>query len=73
MELKKWSKQDRQLDARLRLIADLGCRRTQILASPRLDLAALAQLLADYEAADLPCAAADLRRRLEWYRRKADS
>jgi len=33
-----------------------------------MDLEALDILAADYEAANLPSAAADLRRRLDWYR-----
>jgi hypothetical protein len=66
--VKKWTKTDPQSEARLRLIADLGCRRDKILQSPELDLQALAQLLTDYESADLIYATADLRRRLEWYR-----
>jgi hypothetical protein len=53
LAVKKWTKTDPQSEALLRLIADLGCRRDKILQSPELDLQALAQLLADYEAADL--------------------
>jgi hypothetical protein len=51
----------------------LGCRWDKILQSPELDLDALAQLVADYEAADLIYTTADLRRRLEWYRGKEKS
>jgi len=54
--------------AYIQLIVDLARRRNRILEAPALDLSALAALLADYEAAGMPCAAADLRRRLEWYR-----
>ena len=70
MQLRKWSKPDRRTEQRIRLIVDLARRRDHILESPELDLQALAVLLADYEAAGLPSAAADLRRRLEAYRAK---
>ena len=36
----------------------------------KLDLQALAELVADHEAANMPSAAADLRRRLEYYQGK---
>jgi hypothetical protein len=49
---------------------DLGRRRDRLLESPELDLAALEALVADYKDAGLVCAAASLRRRLEWYRRR---
>ena len=62
-------KTDQRVEKRILMIADLGMRRDRILARRELDLEALAALAADYEAADLPAAAADLRRRLEWYRR----
>ena len=35
-----------------------------------LDLEALSVLAADYEAANMPCASAELRRRLEYYRER---
>ena len=70
MQLRKWSKSDRRMEQRIQLIVDLARRRDHILESPELDLQALAALLADYEAAGLPSAAADLRRRLEVYRAK---
>jgi hypothetical protein len=53
---------------RIALIADLGMRRDRILQSPDLDIGLLAALAEDCEAADMPNMAADLRRRLEWYR-----
>jgi hypothetical protein len=68
MKLGKWTKHDRQMEERIQLIVNLARRRDRILESPELDLAALAVLASDYEAAGLPCAAADLRRRLEAYR-----
>jgi hypothetical protein len=70
MRLRKWTQPDARLEQRILLIADLGRRRDRLLESPRLDLPALEALLRDYEAADLPCAAEDLRRRVEWYRGK---
>ena len=68
MRLKRWAKIDPRVETRICLIADLGRRRDRLLESPQLDLDALARLLADYEAAHLPAAAADLRRRLAHYR-----
>jgi hypothetical protein len=68
MRLRKLTRPDRRLEQRILLIADLGRRRDRLLESPELDLAALEALAADYEDAGLLCAAADLRRRLEWYR-----
>jgi len=56
------------LEQRILLIADLGSRRDRVLEAPRLDLEALAVLAADYEIANMPCAAADLHRRLKYYR-----
>ena len=41
---------------------------TGLSRAAKLDLQALVELAADYEAANMPSAAADLRRRLEWYR-----
>ena len=55
-------------DAHIQLIVELSRRRDRILESPALDLDALAALVADYEAAGMPSAAADLKRRLEHYR-----
>ncbi len=55
-------------EERIMLIVELGRRRDVILESPELDLEALRLLAVDYEAAGMVCAAADLRRRLEWYR-----
>ena len=69
MRLRKLTRPDPRLEQRILLIADLGCRRDRLLESPELDLAALEALAADYQAAGLLCASADLRRRLEWYRR----
>ena len=68
--LRKLTRPDPRLEQRILLIADLGRRRDRILESPQLNLAALEALAADYESAGLVCAAADLKRRLEWYRRK---
>jgi hypothetical protein len=61
-------KLDRRTEARVRAIVELSRRRDRLLETPGLDLDALSALAADYESAHLPCAAADLRRRLEWYR-----
>ena len=44
-------------------------RRDRILEEPEMDLEALAILAADYEAANMPSATADLRRRMEWYQK----
>jgi hypothetical protein len=46
---------------------DLSRRRDRILKAPEMDLEALSALAADYEAAIMPCTAADIRRRLEYY------
>ena len=62
------AKFDSRLEERMAIIVILGRRRDQILMTPILDLKALEKLVADYEAADMLCAAAFLRRRLEWYR-----
>jgi hypothetical protein len=67
MELRRWTKVDACIEERIRVIARLGRRRDRILESPRLDLEALAKLVEDYEEAEMTCAAAALRRRLEWY------
>jgi hypothetical protein len=61
------AKLDSLTEERVRRIVDLSRRRDRILEAPTLDLEALAALTADYEAANMPCAAADLRRRLTWY------
>jgi hypothetical protein len=68
MILKKLVKPDPRLQARLCILVELGRRRDRILESPILDLPALAALVADYIAADMPCAAAALSRRLDYYR-----
>ena len=68
--LRKLTRPDPRLEQRILLIADLGRRRDRLLESPQLDLAALEALVADYEDAGLLCAAASLRRRLDWYRGK---
>ena len=61
-------KLDRRSEARIRSIVALSRRRDRLLEASVLDLDALAALAADYEAAtNMPCAAAELRRRLEWY------
>ena len=62
------AKLDCRMEQRFQAIVELSRRRDLILESPELDLAALAILAADYEAANMPCAAADMRRRLDWYR-----
>ena len=59
----------RKEQERIQKIVGLGRRRDQILNVPELDLEALRILTEDYEAADMTCAAADLRRRLNWYRK----
>jgi hypothetical protein len=59
-----------RLEERIATIVVLGRRRDQILLSPVVDLNALEQLVADYEAARMPCAAAEMRRRLEYYRER---
>ena len=61
----------RRLQERILLIVDLSRRRDHILEAPELDLEALANLATDYEAADMPSAAADLRRRLDYYRERS--
>jgi hypothetical protein len=55
---------------RIRRIVELSRRRDCILDAPEMDLEALQVLTADYEAANMPSAAADLRRRLEYYQEK---
>jgi len=61
------SEKERKLEKRIQRIVDLNCRRDQILEAPMLDLEGLAVLATDYEASNMPCAAADLRRRLIWH------
>ena len=73
MRLVNRVKADRRMEARIQSIVELGGRRDRILESPEIDVEALAVLVADYEAANMPCAAADLRRRLEYYREKYQS
>ena len=68
MILTRRAKDDgRRMEERMQLIVELGIRRDRILESPELDLEALAVLAADYDAAGMPCAAAELRERLEHY------
>jgi hypothetical protein len=55
-------------EERIRKIVGLSRRRDRILINTEMDLQALRVLVDDYEAAGMPCAAADLSRRLEWYR-----
>jgi hypothetical protein len=61
------AKLDSRTEERVQRIVDLSRRRDRILLTAKLDLEALAKLAADYEAAHMPCAAANLRRRLEHY------
>jgi hypothetical protein len=64
------AKLDCRTEERVRRIVELSRRREWILEAPKLDLEALSILAADYEAANMPCAAADLWRRLDCYREK---
>ena len=64
------AKLDCRTEERVQRIVDLSRRRDRILEAPVLDLEALAVLATDYEAANMPCAAADLQRRLEQYRER---
>ena len=66
------AKLDRRTEERVQKIVNLSRRRDRILEAPEMDLEALDNLAADYEAANLPSAAADLQRRLEHYRRKGE-
>ena len=68
MRMRKLVKPDDRAEEHIRRIVELSRRRDRLLECPELDLTALAVLAADYEAANLLCAAADLYRRLEWYR-----
>jgi hypothetical protein len=61
------AKLDCRTEERVRRIVDLSRRRDRILEGPMLDLEALAVLAGDYEAARMPCAAAELRKRFDWY------
>jgi hypothetical protein len=49
---------------------NLSRQRDRILEAPQMDVEALAILAADYEAANMPSAAEELRRRVEFYRNK---
>ena len=60
----------RKEEEQIRKIVGLSRRRDQILNVPELDLEALRVLVEDYEEANMPCAAAELRRRLDWYQKK---
>ena len=64
------TKLDPRTEERVRRIVDLSHRRDRILEASMLDMEALAVLAADYEAAHMPCAAVELRRRLEHYRER---
>jgi len=64
------AKYDHRLEERMELVVVLGRRRDHILEAPMLDLEGLAVLAADYEAANMPSMAADMRRRLEHYRER---
>jgi hypothetical protein len=55
---------DTRLEERMAIIVILGCRRDEILLSSVIDLKELEKLVADYEAAEMPCAAGALRKRL---------
>ena len=68
MKSRRWTRVNPRMRERMRVIVKLGARRDRILESPTLDLEALERLVEDYEAAEMVCAAAALRRRLEWYR-----
>jgi hypothetical protein len=72
MQIRRWTKVDERLRQRIRKIEILGRRRDHILESPELDLEALRRLVEEYEEAEMTCAAAALRRRLEWYREDAE-
>ena len=65
------TKLDRRTEERVRMIVDLSRRRDCILEASQMDIQALAALAADYEAANMPNAAVDLRRRLVHYREAA--
>jgi hypothetical protein len=61
---------DWKTELRVRKIVELSRRRDCILEGAEMDLEALKVLAADYEAANMPCATADLRKRLEYYRER---
>jgi len=67
------TKLDWRMEENVRRIVDLSRQRDLILEAPIMDLEALAVLAADYEAANMPCAAADLRRRLGWYQNRSNA
>ena len=67
MEILDDPKLDRRREERVQVIVNLSRRRDRILKAPEMGLEALAILAAAYESANMPCAAADLRRRLEYY------
>jgi hypothetical protein len=60
-------KLDSRTEERVKAIVDLSRRRALFLEAQELYLEALAILAADYEAANMPSAAADLLKRLRWY------
>jgi hypothetical protein len=64
------AKLDRRTEERVQANVNLNRRRDRILEAPEMDLEALDALAVNYEAANMPCAAADLRRRLDYYREK---
>jgi hypothetical protein len=70
MKLFEPAELDARTEERVQGILDLNHRRDHILEAPVLDLEGLAILAADYEAANMPSMAADLRRRLEHYRER---
>ena len=57
---------------RIELIGELGRRKDAILNSPVFDLVKARELLKDYEDADMPSAADNLRRRIEYYQEKLE-
>jgi hypothetical protein len=59
------TKLDCRTEERVRRIVDLNRQGDRILEAPRLDLEALAVLAADYEAANMPSMAAEMRMWLE--------
>jgi hypothetical protein len=70
MKSRRWTRVSPRMKERMRVIVELGRRRDRILEAPVLELEALEELVGDYEKAEMTCAAAALRRRLEWYRGK---
>ena len=61
------TKLDRRTEERVRRIVDLSRRRDRILEAPKIGIGCASALAADYEAANMPSAAAELRRRLKYY------